>query len=144
MAFLWCTQSLNCLLKILTYPFYWRLNRKLYKWGCAVLYLWLHNCKYFKLALGLSRIIIWLFAPAPQKKKRPTSFADELAARIKGEIPVKQDEERSCKLTLKFWWMVVRWWRTPEGVGEENLVTVFEITQIYCLACISWRPNRRN
>ncbi|XP_048801459.1 WASH complex subunit 2-like [Lagopus muta] len=29
------------------------------------------------------------------KKKRPTSFADELAARIKGEIPVKQDEERS-------------------------------------------------
>ncbi|KAM4669011.1 WASH complex subunit 2-like isoform 3-T5 [Amazona ochrocephala] len=29
------------------------------------------------------------------KKKRPTSFADELAARIKGEIPVKLDEERS-------------------------------------------------
>ncbi|XP_052534149.1 WASH complex subunit 2-like isoform X1 [Tympanuchus pallidicinctus] len=29
------------------------------------------------------------------KKKRPTSFADELAARIKGEIPVKQEEERS-------------------------------------------------
>ncbi|KAM9285597.1 WASH complex subunit 2-like isoform 2-T2 [Morus bassanus] len=29
------------------------------------------------------------------KKKRPTSFADELAARIKGEVPVKQDEERS-------------------------------------------------
>ncbi|XP_062436825.1 WASH complex subunit 2A-like isoform X2 [Rhea pennata] len=29
------------------------------------------------------------------KKKRPTSFADELAARIKGEGPVKQDEERS-------------------------------------------------
>ncbi|XP_010222960.1 PREDICTED: WASH complex subunit FAM21-like [Tinamus guttatus] len=28
------------------------------------------------------------------KKKRPTSFADELAARIKGEVPVKQDEER--------------------------------------------------
>ncbi|XP_009987911.1 PREDICTED: WASH complex subunit FAM21A-like [Tauraco erythrolophus] len=29
------------------------------------------------------------------KKKRPTSFADELAARIKREVPVKQDEERS-------------------------------------------------
>uniref|UniRef100_A0A8C2U9T1 WASH complex subunit 2C n=1 Tax=Coturnix japonica TaxID=93934 RepID=A0A8C2U9T1_COTJA len=29
------------------------------------------------------------------KKKRPTSFADELAARIKGEIPVKQEEEHS-------------------------------------------------
>ncbi|XP_054688410.1 WASH complex subunit 2A-like isoform X6 [Grus americana] len=29
------------------------------------------------------------------KKKRPTSFADELAARIKGEVLVKQDEERS-------------------------------------------------
>ncbi|CAN0171619.1 unnamed protein product [Bubo scandiacus] len=29
------------------------------------------------------------------KTKRPTSFADELAARIKGEVPVKQDEERS-------------------------------------------------
>ncbi|XP_067156105.1 WASH complex subunit 2C isoform X2 [Apteryx mantelli] len=29
------------------------------------------------------------------KKKRPTSFADELAARIKGEVPVKQDEEQS-------------------------------------------------
>ncbi|KFP75901.1 WASH complex subunit FAM21A, partial [Acanthisitta chloris] len=29
------------------------------------------------------------------KKKRPTSFADELAARIKGEIAVKQDEEHS-------------------------------------------------
>ncbi|XP_028939702.1 WASH complex subunit 2A [Antrostomus carolinensis] len=29
------------------------------------------------------------------KKKRPTSFADELAARIKGEVSVKQDEERS-------------------------------------------------
>ncbi|XP_021253461.1 WASH complex subunit 2A-like isoform X3 [Numida meleagris] len=29
------------------------------------------------------------------KKKRPTSFADELAARIKGEIPVKQEEECS-------------------------------------------------
>ncbi|XP_052655831.1 WASH complex subunit 2A-like isoform X5 [Harpia harpyja] len=29
------------------------------------------------------------------KKKRPTSFADELAARIKGEVPVKQDEEHS-------------------------------------------------
>ncbi|XP_061214766.1 WASH complex subunit 2A-like isoform X1 [Neopsephotus bourkii] len=29
------------------------------------------------------------------KKKRPTSFADELAARIKREIPVKLDEDRS-------------------------------------------------
>ncbi|XP_063195515.1 WASH complex subunit 2A-like isoform X1 [Chroicocephalus ridibundus] len=29
------------------------------------------------------------------KKKRPTSFADELAARIKGEVPIKQDEEHS-------------------------------------------------
>ncbi|XP_006272814.1 WASH complex subunit 2C isoform X1 [Alligator mississippiensis] len=29
------------------------------------------------------------------KKKRPTSFADELAARIKGEMPSKQDEEQS-------------------------------------------------
>ncbi|XP_066047382.1 WASH complex subunit 2C isoform X2 [Chamaea fasciata] len=29
------------------------------------------------------------------KKKRPTSFADELAARIKGEVSVRQDEERS-------------------------------------------------
>ncbi|XP_035753178.1 WASH complex subunit 2C isoform X1 [Egretta garzetta] len=29
------------------------------------------------------------------KKKGPKSFADELAARIKGEAPVKQDEERS-------------------------------------------------
>ncbi|XP_064923395.1 WASH complex subunit 2A isoform X12 [Columba livia] len=29
------------------------------------------------------------------KKKRPTSFADELAARIKGEVPAKQDEECS-------------------------------------------------
>uniref|UniRef100_A0A8C3QIE9 FAM21/CAPZIP domain-containing protein n=1 Tax=Cyanoderma ruficeps TaxID=181631 RepID=A0A8C3QIE9_9PASS len=29
------------------------------------------------------------------KKKRPTSFADELAARIKGEVPIRQDEERS-------------------------------------------------
>ncbi|KFQ57182.1 WASH complex subunit FAM21A, partial [Nestor notabilis] len=29
------------------------------------------------------------------KKKRPTSFADELAARIKREIPVKLDEERA-------------------------------------------------
>ncbi|XP_055666314.1 WASH complex subunit 2C isoform X4 [Falco peregrinus] len=29
------------------------------------------------------------------KQKRPTSFADELAARIKGELLVKQDEERS-------------------------------------------------
>ncbi|XP_054238366.1 WASH complex subunit 2A-like [Indicator indicator] len=29
------------------------------------------------------------------KNKRPTSFADELAARIKGEVPAKQDEERS-------------------------------------------------
>ncbi|KAM9549815.1 WASH complex subunit 2-like isoform 3-T6 [Guaruba guarouba] len=29
------------------------------------------------------------------KKKRPTSFADELAARIKGEVPVKLDEEHS-------------------------------------------------
>ncbi|XP_059707488.1 WASH complex subunit 2-like isoform X2 [Haemorhous mexicanus] len=29
------------------------------------------------------------------KKKRPTSFADELAARIKGEMPVRQDEECS-------------------------------------------------
>lgn len=29
------------------------------------------------------------------KKKRPTSFADELAARIKGEVPVRQDEEHS-------------------------------------------------
>ncbi|KFQ12570.1 WASH complex subunit FAM21A, partial [Leptosomus discolor] len=29
------------------------------------------------------------------KKKRPTSFADELAARIKGEVPVKQDEQCS-------------------------------------------------
>ncbi|XP_075279440.1 WASH complex subunit 2A isoform X3 [Opisthocomus hoazin] len=27
------------------------------------------------------------------KKKRPTSFADELAARIKGEVPVKQDKD---------------------------------------------------
>lgn len=41
-----------------------------------------------------------LFVPAPQKKKRPTSFADELAARIKGEVPAKQDEECSSKLTL--------------------------------------------
>ncbi|XP_025968323.2 WASH complex subunit 2A-like isoform X1 [Dromaius novaehollandiae] len=32
---------------------------------------------------------------ARPKKKKPTSFADELAARIKGEVPVKQDEERS-------------------------------------------------
>ncbi|KAM6067424.1 WASH complex subunit 2A-like isoform 2-T2 [Chlamydotis macqueenii] len=32
---------------------------------------------------------------ARPKKNRPTSFADELAARIKGEVPVKQDEERS-------------------------------------------------
>ncbi|XP_031972712.1 WASH complex subunit 2-like isoform X1 [Corvus moneduloides] len=32
---------------------------------------------------------------AKPKKKRPTSFADELAARIKGEVPVRQDEERS-------------------------------------------------
>ncbi|XP_030806903.1 WASH complex subunit 2C isoform X3 [Camarhynchus parvulus] len=29
------------------------------------------------------------------KKKRPTSFADELAARIKGEVPVRRDEECS-------------------------------------------------
>ncbi|XP_071420380.1 WASH complex subunit 2A-like isoform X2 [Pithys albifrons albifrons] len=29
------------------------------------------------------------------KKKRPTSFADELAARIKGEVAVRQDEEHS-------------------------------------------------
>ncbi|XP_062352820.1 WASH complex subunit 2A-like isoform X2 [Cinclus cinclus] len=29
------------------------------------------------------------------KKKKPTSFADELAARIKGEVPVRQDEEHS-------------------------------------------------
>ncbi|KAI6066294.1 WASH complex subunit FAM21C isoform X2 [Aix galericulata] len=29
------------------------------------------------------------------KKKRPTSFADELAARIKGEVLVKEDEDRS-------------------------------------------------
>ncbi|XP_010287617.1 PREDICTED: WASH complex subunit FAM21A-like [Phaethon lepturus] len=29
------------------------------------------------------------------RRKRPTSFADELAARIKGEVPVKQDEECS-------------------------------------------------
>ncbi|XP_071604912.1 WASH complex subunit 2A-like isoform X1 [Heliangelus exortis] len=29
------------------------------------------------------------------RKKRPTSFADELAARIKGEVPVKQDKEFS-------------------------------------------------
>ncbi|OPJ84417.1 WASH complex subunit 2A isoform X8 [Patagioenas fasciata] len=29
------------------------------------------------------------------KKKRPTSFADELAARIKGEVPAKQGEECS-------------------------------------------------
>ncbi|XP_017659511.1 PREDICTED: WASH complex subunit FAM21C isoform X5 [Lepidothrix coronata] len=29
------------------------------------------------------------------KKKRPTSFADELAARIKGEVAIKQDKERS-------------------------------------------------
>ncbi|XP_065409391.1 WASH complex subunit 2A isoform X14 [Chrysemys picta bellii] len=29
------------------------------------------------------------------KKKRPTSFADELAARIKGDVPSKQDEEQS-------------------------------------------------
>ncbi|KAL9847708.1 WASH complex subunit 2-like isoform 3-T4 [Geothlypis trichas] len=29
------------------------------------------------------------------KRKRPTSFADELAARIKGEVPVRQDEECS-------------------------------------------------
>ncbi|XP_010140747.1 PREDICTED: WASH complex subunit FAM21-like [Buceros rhinoceros silvestris] len=29
------------------------------------------------------------------KKRQPTSFADELAARIKGEVSVKQDEERS-------------------------------------------------
>ncbi|XP_068254079.1 WASH complex subunit 2C isoform X2 [Nyctibius grandis] len=29
------------------------------------------------------------------EKKRPTSFADELAARIKGEVPVIQDEEHS-------------------------------------------------
>lgn len=39
-----------------------------------------------------------LFVPAAQKKKRPTSFADELAARIKGEVPVRQDEEQSCEL----------------------------------------------
>ncbi|XP_035393021.1 WASH complex subunit 2C isoform X6 [Cygnus atratus] len=30
-----------------------------------------------------------------EKKKRPTSFADELAARIKGEVLVKEDEDRS-------------------------------------------------
>ncbi|XP_051656033.1 WASH complex subunit 2C-like isoform X6 [Manacus candei] len=29
------------------------------------------------------------------KKKRPTSFADELAARIKGEVAIKEDKERS-------------------------------------------------
>ncbi|XP_061856842.1 WASH complex subunit 2A isoform X2 [Colius striatus] len=29
------------------------------------------------------------------KKKRPTSFADELAARIKGEVPVKQNKDHS-------------------------------------------------
>ncbi|XP_030426883.1 WASH complex subunit 2C isoform X3 [Gopherus evgoodei] len=29
------------------------------------------------------------------KKKRPTSFADELVARIKGDVPSKQDEEQS-------------------------------------------------
>ncbi|XP_067395124.1 WASH complex subunit 2A-like isoform X3 [Emydura macquarii macquarii] len=34
-------------------------------------------------------------ARLPQKKKRPTSFADELAARIKGDVPNKQDEEQS-------------------------------------------------
>uniref|UniRef100_A0A8C8VHH3 FAM21/CAPZIP domain-containing protein n=1 Tax=Pelusios castaneus TaxID=367368 RepID=A0A8C8VHH3_9SAUR len=32
---------------------------------------------------------------ARPKKKRPTSFADELAARIKGDVPSKQDEEQS-------------------------------------------------
>ncbi|XP_074855987.1 WASH complex subunit 2C isoform X2 [Carettochelys insculpta] len=31
----------------------------------------------------------------PQKKKRPTSFADELAARIKGDVPSRQDEEQA-------------------------------------------------
>ncbi|KAM6266051.1 WASH complex subunit 2-like isoform 2-T2 [Porphyrio hochstetteri] len=30
-------------------------------------------------------------------RPRPTSFADELAARIKGELPVKQDKERSSQ-----------------------------------------------
>ncbi|KAM6390312.1 WASH complex subunit 2C isoform 3-T4 [Pluvialis apricaria] len=33
------------------------------------------------------------------KKKRPTSFADELAARIKGEVPIKQEEEHSSLST---------------------------------------------
>lgn len=61
-----------------------------------------------------------LFVPTPQKKKGPKSFADELAARIKGEAPVKQDEERSCKLTLSF---DKHLWDTGglEAVGQESL-----------------------
>lgn len=62
-----------------------------------------------------------LFFPTPQKKKRPTSFADELAARIKGEVLVKEDEDRSCKITLKFLYMIVKQWETPESVGQETL-----------------------
>lgn len=60
----------------------------------------IYNCNSFKLVTGLYIRNMLLFVPTPQKKKRPTSFADELAARIKGEVPIKQEEEHSCKLTL--------------------------------------------
>lgn len=67
-----------------------------------------------------------LFVPTPQKKKRPTSFADELAARIKGEVLLKQDEERSCKLMLD-----KRLWDSGGLVRELNRAfCVTEISQI--------------
>ncbi|KAJ7401010.1 WASH complex subunit FAM21C [Pitangus sulphuratus] len=65
------------------------LDKILYKRGC------IYNCSCIKSITGSYIRNMLLFVPTPQKKKRPTSFADELAARIKGEVAVKQDEERS-------------------------------------------------
>lgn len=62
----------------------------------------IYNCNCIKLLTGSYIRSMLLFVPGAQKKKRPTSFADELAARIKGEVPVRQDEERSCELPPNF------------------------------------------
>lgn len=71
-----------------------------------------------------------LFVPAAQKKKRPTSFADELAARIKGEVPVRQDEERSCELPPSF----EKYLCSSGGLmkmGDRRLwITIHEVTQM--------------
>lgn len=105
-----CIASCECFNQI--------VDRKLYNWGCRIQYLQL---QLHQTGNGTAYKEYAVIFHTPQKKKRPTSFADELAARIKGEVLVKEDEDRSCKLTLKFWYMIVKQWDTPESVGQETL-----------------------